>query len=221
VTTIDPFEHDDAAYVLNMLSEPERSLFEVHLATCAACTGRVNALTATSALLADITAADIADPDRQPDTLLPGLLRRASAARRRQRWLVNGLGGLAAACLIALAVTAWPTSHASQPSHKPVPQAMSALTASPLHATAAVTDRTWGTQINLDCRYIGYGDASTRLTYALQITDRAGITHDLGTWTLRPGTETTFTSGTALRRDQIGSIEITRPNGTPILQLTT
>lgn len=219
--TVDQFEHDDAAYVLNMLSESERTLFETHLATCSACAGRVNALAATSALLADITAADLADPVREPDTLLPGLLRRAAAARRRQRWLVNGLGGLAAACLIAIAVAVWPTSHASQPSHEPAPQAMSALTASPVHATAAVTDRTWGTQISLDCRYTGHGNASTRLTYALQITDRTGITHDLGTWTLQPGTDTIFTSGTALPRGQIGSIEITRPNGTPILHLTT
>jgi Putative zinc-finger len=223
VTTIDPFEHDDAAYVLNALPEPERTAFEAHLATCGACTGRINALVPTSALLADITAADLAEPDpeHEPDTLLPGLLRRAAAARRRQRWLVNGLGGLAAACLIALAVAAWPTSHAGQLGHQPAPQAMSALTASPLHATATATDRKWGTQINLDCRYTGYGDASTRLTYALRIVDRAGAAHDLGTWTLQPGTDTTFTSGTALRRDQIASIEITRPSGTPILQLTT
>jgi hypothetical protein len=219
--TIDPFEHDDAAYVLNALPEPERAAFEAHLATCAACTGRVNALAATSALLADITAADLAEPDPEPDTLLPGLLRRAAGARRRQRWLVNGLGGLAAACLIALAVAVWPTSHAGQPSHQPAPQALSALTASPVQATATVTDRNWGTQINLDCRYTGYGDASTRLIYALRIVDRAGVTHDLGSWTLRPGTDTTFTSGTALPRDQISSIEITRPDGTPVLHLTT
>jgi putative zinc finger protein len=221
VTTIDPFEHDDAAFVLNALPEPERTVFEAHLATCAACTGRVNALAATSVLLADITAADVAEPAPEPDTLLPGLLRRAAAARRRQRWLVNGLGGLAAACLIALAVALWPTSHTSQPSHQPAPQALSALTASPLHAAATVTDRKWGTQINLDCRYSGNGDASTRITYALRIIDRAGATHDLGTWTVQPGTDTTFTSGTALPRGQISSIEITRPDGTPILHLTT
>ena len=108
---IDPFEHDDAAYVLDALSEPERETFEAHLATCAACTVRVNTLAATSTLLADLTADDLAEPDPQPDTLLPGLLRRAASSRRRQRWLISGLSGLAAACLIALAVTVWPTSH--------------------------------------------------------------------------------------------------------------
>lgn len=218
MTTNDPFEHDDAAYVLNALSEPERTAFEAHLATCAACTSRVNALAATSALLTDITAADLAEPHPEPDALLPRRRRRAGAAQRRQRWLVTGLSGLAAACLIALAVAAWPTS---QPSHQPAPQALSAVTASPLHATAALIDQKWGTQINLDCRYTGYRNASTRLTYALWITDRTGATHDLGTWTLQPGTDTTFTSRTTLPRDQISSIEITRPDGTPILQLTT
>lgn len=220
MTIIDPFEHDDAAYVLDALSDPEREAFEAHLATCTACTGRVNALAATSTLLTDITAADLAEPEpeREPDTLLPGLLRRAASARRQQRWLINGLGGLAAACLIALAVAVWPTSHSA---HQPAPRAMSALRASPVHATAALIERKWGTQIDLDCRYTGYGDASTRLSYGLHIVDRSGATHDLGTWTLQPGTDTTFTSGTALPRDQISTLQITGPNGTPILQLTT
>jgi hypothetical protein len=66
-----------------------------------------------------------------------------------------------------------------------------------------------GNQIDLDCRYTGYGDASTRLTYALQVIDRAGTTRDLGTWILQPGTGTTFISGTVLRRAQISSIQIT------------
>jgi hypothetical protein len=216
----DPFEHDDAAYVLDALSEPEREAFEAHLATCAACTRRVNALAATSTLLTDITAADLAEPEPgpEPDTLLPGLLRRAASARRQQRWLLTGLSGLAAACLVALAVTVWPTSHSA---HRPAPQAMSALRVSPVQATAALIERKWGTQIDLDCRYTGYGDASARLTYGLQVVDRSGVTHDLGTWTLKPGTDTTFTSGIALPRDEISSLQITPPNGTPILQLTT
>jgi anti-sigma factor RsiW len=114
VTITDPFEHDDAAHVLDVLSEPERETFEAHLATCTACTTRVNNLAATSTLLAAISTDDLAGPDPQPDTLLAGLLRRTASARRRQRWLVSGLGGLAAACLIALAVAGWPTNHPHQ-----------------------------------------------------------------------------------------------------------
>jgi Putative zinc-finger len=174
VTITDPFEHDDAAYVLDALSEPERETVEAHLATCTARRPR-----------GAVNAGSSADSAAWPPRLIP------------------------------LAVTVWPTSH---PAHQPAPRALSALTASPVHATAALK---WGTQIDLDCRYAGYGDASTRFTYALQVIDRAGTTHDLGTWTLQRGADTTFTSRTAPRRDQIGSIQITRPNSTTILQLTT
>ncbi len=219
MTTSDPFQHDDAAYVLGALSEPEHEAFEAHLVTCAACTLRVNTLTAVPKLLADITAGDLAKPaaESEPDTLLPGLLRRAASARRRQRWLVTGLGGLAAACLIALAVTVWPSAPASD---RPHPQAMTALTASPVQATAALIDHKWGTQIDLDCYATSYA-GSARVTYSLQLIDRHGTAHELGTWTLEPGGETTFTSGTALPRDQISSLQITRANGTTILHLST
>jgi hypothetical protein len=219
VTTTDPFEHDDAAYVLGALSEPEREAFETHLTTCNACTTRVNLLAATPTLLADITTADLAEPDTTPGTLLPGLLRHAASARRRQRWLVGGLSGLAAACLIALAVAVWPSAPTSD---TPRPQAMTAFAVSPVRATAALADRKWGTQIDLDCYYTGHASVSAaRLTYGLRLIDRKGATHDLGTWTLAPGTETTFTSGTALSRSEISSVQITLPNGTPILHLTT
>lgn len=221
MTTTDPFEYDDAAYVLGALSEPERAAFEAHLASCDACTTRVNTLAKAPMLFADITATDLAEPDTapQPDTLLPGLLRHAASARRRQRWLTGGLSALAAACLLALAVAVWPSAPTSD---TPRPQAMSALAASPVRATAALADRKRGTEIDLDCYYTGHASASAdRRTYGLRVIDRMGATHDLGTWTLAPGTETTFTSGAALSPAEIASIQITLPNGTPILHLTT
>jgi anti-sigma factor RsiW len=84
--TTDPFEHDDAAYVLGMVAEPDREAFEADLTTCDACTTRVNTLAIAPTLFADITAAELAEPDTTPDstpdTLLPGLPHRAAAARR-------------------------------------------------------------------------------------------------------------------------------------------
>jgi Putative zinc-finger len=213
VRTSDPFEHDDAAYVLGALSEQEHGAFEVHLVTCAACVTRVSTLAAVPTLLTDITADDLAEPD----TLLPGLVRSAASARRRQHWLVAGLGGLAAACLVALAVAVSPVV---PPSNRPHPQAMTALTASPVQATAALIDHSWGTQIDLNCSATSYA-RSARLTYGLQLIDRHGRIHNLGTWTLEPGGKTTFVSSTALHRGQISTIEIILPNHTPVLHLTT
>ena len=37
----DPFEYDDAAYVLGALSPEEHAAFEEHLLTCAECRARV------------------------------------------------------------------------------------------------------------------------------------------------------------------------------------
>jgi hypothetical protein len=215
VRTTDPFEYDDAAYVLGALSEQEHGAFEAHLVTCVACTAHVSTLAGLPSLLTHITADDLTEPD----TLLPDppRLRLTTSTRRRRRRLATGLGGLAAACLVALAVAVSPVAPSSDPPHA---QAMTALTASPVRATAALIDHRWGTQIDLNCSAAGYA-GSARLTYGLRLIDRHGTIHDLGTWTLPPSGEARIVSGTALPRDQISSIEITLPNHSPVLRLTT
>jgi anti-sigma-K factor RskA len=210
----DRFVHDDAPYVLGMLSADERAAFEQHLSGCAECAARVAEIADLPGLLATVPPDEI--DDEVPATLLPGLLRRAGVERRRRNWLTAGLAGVAAACLIALAIAVWPSGPTTPAPH---PRAMSALVASPVRATAALTDRGWGTEIDLVCRY----DSSTPpggYTYGLSVTDTSGATTPLGTWTIEPGKDVTFASGTALRRDQIASVQIT-VGETPILQLRT
>ncbi|HSY15852.1 MAG TPA: zf-HC2 domain-containing protein [Jatrophihabitantaceae bacterium] len=231
MTANDPFEFDDAAYVIGALSDPDRDQFEAHLRTCDACAGRVRALADMSGLLAGVTDADLTDladltPTPLPDTLLPGLLHRAASIRRRQRWLVRGLSGMAAACVIALAIVAWPTGDSGHSGHSghsgDGARTMSAVAASPVRATAELTARAWGTQIDLDCHYTGapaYNGGAGGLTYALRVTGRNGDKQDLGSWTLSPSADTTFTSGTSLAASQIASIDIIQPNGNPILHL--
>ena len=53
MTTPDPFEFDDAAYVLGALAPDEHAAFEAHLATCAACRDRVRELRAQFKTLAE------------------------------------------------------------------------------------------------------------------------------------------------------------------------
>lgn len=210
----DRFVHDDAPYVLGLLSADERAAFEEHLAGCAECAARVAEIADLPALLATVPLDEVLD--EVPDTLLPGLLRRAGVERRRRNWLTAGLAGVAAACLIALAIAVWPSGPTSPAPH---PRAMSALVASPVRATAALTDKAWGTEIDLVCQY----DGSTPpggYAYGLSVTDTSGATTPLGSWTIVPGKDITFASGTALRRDQIASVQIT-VGETPILQLRT
>jgi anti-sigma factor RsiW len=216
----DPFEHDDAAYVLGLLSDDERSAFEAHLATCAACTDRVRQLTGLSAALAGLTERDLEAPvvPPVPDTLLSGLLRRATSAGRRRRWVVGTLAGVAAASLVALVLVVSLLVRTPRAGAEPV--AMTAVMATPLTATAALEDVPWGTRIALDCRYAASGSWSTDATYGLQAVDRNGVVHDLGTWTAHAGAEVTFTSGTALARSDVAAVQITLLDGTPVLRLT-
>lgn len=220
-----PFEHDDAAYVMGLLSGDDLAAFEDHLTTCEACRESVAQLRPTAGLLAELSAQDLMDalePDPapappMPDTLLPGLLRRAGIQRRRQRWLSAGISGLAVASLVALVIAIWPASSAGTGGH---PEALTALTSTPLRATAAVTSTSWGTRISLDCGYYGSAqNAANGVSYALTVVAKDGSRHSLGTWTVAPGRHTKFTSGTALPDSALRSIQITSNNGTPVLAL--
>ncbi len=205
MTKVDPFAHDDAAYVLGALSSDERAAFERHLETCPECSERVRELAAMPALLASVPASAYADEQDDPPTnLLPHLLARVRFEQRRRRWLTGGLAGLAAACLVALAVVVWPSSSGTP---APRPQAMSALVSSPVHATAALSSVRWGTKIDLVCQY--YTHDAREWDYQLVVLDKHNVAHPAGSWKLVPGRTIHFTGGTALARDQISKLQIT------------
>ncbi len=215
----DPFEHDDAAYVMGLLAGADLAAFEQHLATCRDCRERVAELKPTVGLLAGISAQDMTDaaPEPMPDTLLPGLLRRAGIRRRRERWLASGMSGLAVASLVALVIAVWPGGGSAGTGR---PEALRALVSTPLRATAAVTSTSWGTRISLDCDYYGSAQGGeSGVSYALTVIAKDGSRHSLGTWTVAPGRHTKFTSGTALPDSALRAIQITSSNGTAVLSL--
>ena len=215
--TKDPFEHFDAAYVLGMLDQEERRDFEAHLLTCAECRARVAEVQPTATLLAGMPREVFAEADHtadEPDTLLPGLLRRARKERSRRRGVVLGLGAAVAASVAALIAVLLPSGAGS--SHPPA-QALAAVRPSPVSATARLVDRQWGTEIDLQCRYSA-GTVSYA-AYELVVTDSNGVRHEAGSWRLAPGGETNFTGGTAVPRSKIDRVQVTRSDGTPILEL--
>ncbi|HJQ43970.1 MAG TPA: zf-HC2 domain-containing protein [Jatrophihabitantaceae bacterium] len=212
----DPFLHDDAAYVLGALGDDERLAFEEHLATCDECRTRVDEIRPVAALLGDLTVDDVSaqavgDPG-PPDTLLPAMRAKIRRERRR-RWAGSAVAGLAAACIVTLVVV-----FASDRGHhnQPPAQAMTALVASPVHATARVEGTGWGTRISLACQYdVSYpSDAQ----YSLVVVDRSGNRSGAGSWRLVHGGTTHVVGSTAVARNDIDHIDVMVGN-TPILQL--
>lgn len=215
----DPFEYDDAAYVLGALSAEEHAAFEEHLRSCGACAARLREIQDVPDLLAAVTADDLGADEPMPDTLLPGLLRRATTQRRRQRWLISGLASVAAACVLALAVLLWPSTSSSNGHSQVAQRPFAAVANSPVRATATLTAKAWGTAIALECHYLP-DRVDRSFSYRLVVYDRSGHTHSAGDWTLPPDKDIKFPTGTAVPLAQIAKIEITLSNGTPILRLT-
>src|SRR6185437_695542 len=104
----------------------------------------------------------------------------------------------------------WPSGSTSSGG---TPQALTALTNTPLHATASVTGVSWGTRISLDCQYGTGQGGQPGAMYALMVVAKDGSRHSLGTWTVVTGHHTQFTSGTALPDSSLKTIEITNSSG--------
>lgn len=204
MTSPDPFEHSDVAYVFGALDAAEVAQFETHLATCDQCAARVAEARGLTALLADVSEAEIVA--QVPDTLLPGLLRRAGAERRRQRWITTGLAGIVAACLVTIAIMAFPSSSSH---HVDRTVALTAVVTSPIRATAELTQTDSGTQIKLHCTYSGRAGREAGAEYWLVVFDKHHNPTRLSNWTLGPGEDQVFQASTALPEDQISQISVT------------
>lgn len=227
---IDPFEHDDASYLLGTLDRASRAAFEAHLPGCAACTARVAALRPVAgvltsggdavrdALAQSLTEPPVAEPasTQRVDRLaeLAGLVERR---RRRTRWLLGGLATVAAAAVAALTVS---LATPANPVPTAAAQPMTAVGASAIRATAAITTTAWGSEIAVDCSYSGTPHYTSTGIYVLQIVDRSGRTQEIGSWTLAQGTSVSFVGGTALSPDQIRTITVIGPGGGVVLRLS-
>lgn len=208
----DPYEEWDAAYVLGGLTPAERREFEAHLRTCGRCAGAVAELAGIPALLGRVPAEEAfallgdGPPAAAPvPDLLSGLL--AAVRRRRRRLVLAGIGTLAAAA-VAAGIVALPGVLLS--SSPPVSVNLEAGSSSPLSANVQLMAESWGTRVDMSCRYEGApAPAGTgRWRYALAVTDRTGHETIVSSWAAGPG-DTVHTTGTVdLAAGEIASIAV-------------
>lgn len=207
-------EHD-AAYLLGALDPAERADYERHLQGCAHCRAGVEDLAALPGLLSRVRAEPAPASVPVPAGLLPGLLARVRAERRVTRWRLGAAAALAGAAAATLIVVL-PGSSAPQP----VAVAMTAAAQAPLTASVVLTERGWGTSIDMLCSYDasldGYAAAPS---YALYAIDDEGAESQVSSWYALDGRGITVPGATSLARDSISALEVRSSYGETVLTL--
>lgn len=220
--------HNDAAYVLGALSPVDRQAYELHLRDCPDCRACVQRLAGMPGLLALTTAEAVEGPGPQvPPTLLPGLIARVGADRRRRRWLIGG--ALAAsmaivATLVSLLVLRAPTTAATTTAATTAaattaaaePLSMTQVLPGPMTASVELDAKKWGTAITVDCKYAEYADTS--VSYDLAVIDIDGHVSQAGTWRAVAGASMRVATATSVPREHITAVEVRLPNGRTILR---
>ena len=77
-----------------------------------------------------------------------------------------------------------------------------------MRATATLTDKAWGTAIDLHCHYLP-GSVDQAFRYDLVVYPKHGESETVGSWALPPDKDIEFDAGTAFKLDQISKVEIT------------
>ncbi|MFF0488966.1 anti-sigma factor family protein [Nocardia sp. NPDC004068] len=242
--TDDEYATWDAPYVLGALDRAERLEYEEHLATCRPCRAAVAELAGLPSLLGRVepaVALSLVDPQPeplhertnhrpepvapQPDStpeLLPRLVRRTDASRRRGRLAAAGAAVLAAAAAVAVAVPITVgVTHRDTPSVAATGQVVAERQLEPLAATAVsatvrIIDAGGRATVEMSCRYAP-GSSPYQENFELWLTSRTGLTAELVGWTAGPGDDLTLTRTTDVPPDQIAAVEI-RAKGATILR---
>jgi hypothetical protein len=221
--------HLDAAYVLGALSPTERQDFEGHLSTCSDCARSVRELAGLPGLLSRLTPEEVLALGEQPPvpaTVLPGLLEVAARRQRRRRVaaVLAGVGSVAAAVLVTLALVEGPESPAPTPpgsGGEVVTGSMRPLLDQKwVRGDLRLEQVAWGTRMSVRCSYRTPPKGVRLPVYALVVHTRSGHAEQVATWRPVPGRVTTVDAATAERDAQIASVEVMTKQGRALLRLT-
>ena len=214
----DPFATWDGAYVLGALSPQDRAAYEEHLRSCEDCARAVGELAGLPGLLSQASPEALASVEAEPPPpeLLAGLLERVGRARRRRMLATVCATAVALAACLALVLTnvlgGTGTVQREQP---PAAVPMSPVGGAPARANVILTDTDWGTQVQMECAYLGEGGGD----YVLVALDEEGESWRLASWYAVPDDTATLRFGTTLRRTDIRTLEVQTPDGIGVLRL--
>jgi hypothetical protein len=154
----------------------------------------------------------------------PGPVEAALREVRRQR---SRRRGLVAASLVLVGVvgvggTAVATTTLSQPgtgvtAAAALPVQLQATPGTVATAAVALTEKDWGTEVVMRCRYggtVGYAPP----VYTLVATAADGSNTELAKWTAIPNKDVVLATATDLKPQQLASLEVHDENGTIVLR---
>ena len=219
----DAFREWDAAYLLGALSPADRRAYEQHLRGCPGCREALGEFVAMPGLLAHLPkeeALGLLESEQRveesaPPALLSHLARAADALRRRARFRIAGLV-LAAAGVSAAAAVALPLLVGTPPAVVENTVALAAAPGVPVEASVRFVPEQWGTRIDMDCSWQDAGAApdggapadSASVGYVMYVTDTAGSSEPIGSWTSTPGSTMEPSLSTGLPLAEIASVEV-------------
>jgi hypothetical protein len=216
------YAHLDGVYVLGALAAGERADYERHLPGCADCSRALRDLAGMPGLLGRVPADVVEQPrpaDPVPPTLLPAVVAQVRRARGRRRATVLALVAAAAVLVVLGAVgigTALRDDGPDRAADLAAARPMSSLgTAS--SGWVSLTERRWGTRIDLTCTY--QGGLAGRTTYVLVVRAADGRTEQAGSWSSEPGREVRVTLATSMPPEEIASVEVRTASGYSVLRL--
>lgn len=221
---------DAGAYLVGALSPAERAGYAAHLPGCAECLGEVGQLAGLPGLLARShetgpaggrpveagpgeASADAADP-------VSGALARIRRQRARSRsWMAAalvtvalvGIGGTAAVS----GTFAAPRTGVFAAAKLPVP--MRPMGGARATAALSVTDRPWGTEVVMRCRYQGSTEYGPPV-YVLVARATDGSIRELARWTAMPDEDIVLSGTTELNRRQLAGLEVRDTKGRVVLE---
>lgn len=223
-------EYDDGAYVLGSLSPAERAAYERHLSTCSFCREAVAEIAVLPGLLGRLDPMDFtkllendalgspAARNRMPDLVTAARTTR-QRERRQNRWQVLG-AALAAACVALVAAVGavfWLDRGTAVEPPAPTVAMRPVGPAVPVSANIGLSGTTWGTKVNMVCRYARTTSSTRAYTFKLVAYGPDDAKEQIGSWLAAPGAEVKMSGMTRFTGGNLSRLELIRYDGTPLL----